>query len=132
MPKTLKSAQHEQCTIKHVHPEETSEQKETGSDQEQENVEQDVTLSPPQAFPSMFMPYIEGPKMDWTVNDNLYNRFLKWKLKCGNILECELTMLADRKMQESYYLVRRFRDRPICILVPAPRRIVLGCHLDQI
>ena len=21
-------------------------------------------------------------KMDWTVNDNLYNRFLKWRLKC--------------------------------------------------
>ena len=27
--------------------------------------------------------------MDWAVNDNLYNRFLKWKLKCENILECE-------------------------------------------
>ena len=34
----------------------------------------------------MFMPYIEGPKMDWTVNDNLYHKFLKWKLKCENIL----------------------------------------------
>ena len=22
-----------------------------------------------QVIPSMFMPYIEGPKMDWTVND---------------------------------------------------------------
>ena len=30
----------------------------------------------------MFMPYIEGPKMDWTVNDGLYHRFLKGKLKC--------------------------------------------------
>ena len=28
------------------------------------------------------MPYIEGPCMDWTVNDNLYHRFLKWHLKC--------------------------------------------------
>ena len=25
-----------------------------------------------QHVPSMFMPYIEGPKMDWTVNDVLY------------------------------------------------------------
>ena len=25
----------------------------------------------------MYMPYIEGPCMDWTVNDNLYHRFLK-------------------------------------------------------
>ena len=38
----------------------------------------------------MYMPYIEGPCMDWTVNDNLYHRFLKWHLKYENILECEL------------------------------------------
>ena len=44
------------------------------------------------------MPYIEGPKMDWTVNDGLYHRFLKWKLKCENILDCELVMLPDSKM----------------------------------
>ena len=95
MPKATKSAQHEQCIIEHVLPEDTSDQEETSSDQEQEDVEQEVTLSPPQAFPSMCMPYIEGPKMDWTVNDNLYNRFLKWKLKCENILECELVVLAE-------------------------------------
>ena len=29
-------------------------------------------------------------------------------------------------MQESYSLVRRFWNRPTCILVLAPRRIVLG------
>ena len=45
----------------------------------------------------MFMPYIEGPKMDWTVNDNLYNRFMKWKLKCENTLECEPAMLAETR-----------------------------------
>ena len=63
MPKGTNSVQHEQCIIEHVLPEETSDQEETSSDQEQE-VKQEVTLSPPQAFPSMFMPYIEGPK--WT------------------------------------------------------------------
>ena len=31
--------------------------------------------------------------MDWMVNNALYHRFLKWKLKCKNILECELTAL---------------------------------------
>ena len=45
----------------------------------------------------MFMPYIEGPKMDWTVNDGLYHRFLKWHLKCENILECELAMLPEKR-----------------------------------
>ena len=39
-----------------------------------------------QVIPNMFIPYIEGPKMDWTVNDALYHRFLKWQLKCENIL----------------------------------------------
>ena len=46
---------------------------------------------------NMYMPYIEGPVMDWTVNDGLYNRFLKWKLKCENILECELAILPGAR-----------------------------------
>ena len=32
--------------------------------------------------------------MDWTVNDSLYHRFLKWKIKCENLLDCELAMLS--------------------------------------
>ena len=35
--------------------------------------------------------------MDWTVNDGLFHRFSKWRLKCENILECELAMLAERR-----------------------------------
>ena len=35
--------------------------------------------------------------MDWTVNDGLYHRFLKWHLKCENILECELSMLPEKR-----------------------------------
>ena len=35
--------------------------------------------------------------MDWTVNDGLYHRFLKWHLKCENILEFELVMLSERR-----------------------------------
>ena len=33
--------------------------------------------------------------MGWTVNDGLYHRFLKWRLKCKNILECELAALPE-------------------------------------
>ena len=33
--------------------------------------------------------------MDWMVNDNLYHRFLKWHLKCKNILKCELVALPE-------------------------------------
>ena len=45
----------------------------------------------------MYMPYIDGPHMDWTVNNNLYYRFLKWCLKCENILECKLVALPEHQ-----------------------------------
>ena len=45
----------------------------------------------------MSMPYIEGPKTDCTVDDVMYHRFLKWHLKCENILGCELEMLSERR-----------------------------------
>ena len=73
---------------------EASIQEDSSSDQE---IDPDVTFNPPQAFPSMFMPYIEGPKMDWTVNDGLYSRCLKWRLKWGNILEYKLAMLVEKR-----------------------------------
>ena len=33
--------------------------------------------------------------MHWMVNDALYHIFFKWKLKCKNILECELAALLE-------------------------------------
>ena len=69
----------------------------SSSDQEQDI---EVTLNPPrwpQLMSSMFMPYIEVPKTDWTVNDGLYHRFLKWHLKYENFLECELAALLERQ-----------------------------------
>ena len=82
MPKATKSAQCEKHTIENVVLlEEVSEQEETNSDQEQEDVDLEVFFQPQpsstQVMPSMYMPYIEGPTMEWTVNDGLYNRFLK-------------------------------------------------------
>ena len=35
--------------------------------------------------------------MEWTVNDSLYLRILKWKMKCENNLDCELAMLPESK-----------------------------------
>ena len=49
----------------------------------------------PQPAAGIYMPHRDGPHMDWTVNDNLYHRFLKCCLKCENILECELTALPE-------------------------------------
>ena len=38
---------------------------------------------------------LKAPKMDWTVKDGLYHRFLKWCLKCENILKYELAALPE-------------------------------------
>ena len=54
----------------------------------------------PPVATGMYMPYIEGPCMDWTVNDTLYHRFLKLHLKCKNILECELAALLEHQQCE--------------------------------
>ena len=35
--------------------------------------------------------------MDWTMNDGLYNRFIKWQLKCENILDCKLVVLPEAR-----------------------------------
>ena len=57
--------------------------------------EQQASTSQAQSVQAMYMPYIEDHKLDWTVNNGLYHRFLKWKLKCENILDCNLAMLPD-------------------------------------
>ena len=35
--------------------------------------------------------------MNWTVNDGFYNRYVKWKLRCENILDCQLAMLSEAR-----------------------------------
>ena len=52
---------------------------------------------PPNQVPTMFMPYVEGPKIYWTVDDSLYHRFLKWQLKCKTILDCKLANLPTKQ-----------------------------------
>ena len=98
MPKATKSSAQVEATVS-IQDEliESSQDKLSSSDQEHDP---EVTLNPCrlQQVPSgTFMPYIEGPKMDWTVNNGWYHRFLKWHLKCENILECELAALPERQ-----------------------------------
>ena len=87
------SALHDEEAEIQNHPEES-----TSFDQESDAEVSFHTIhpqAPPQFPPTMYMPYIEGPCMDWIVNDGLYHRFLKWRLKCKNILECELAGLPE-------------------------------------
>ena len=82
MPKATKSSA--QGATQMPPPEEptpSSQENLSSSDQEPDP---EVIFQPyrqPQPVPSMFMPYIEGPQMDWTANDGLHHRFLKWYLK---------------------------------------------------
>ena len=39
--------------------------------------------------------YIDGPKMDWSMDDGLYSRFQDWKLECELILDGELAEIAE-------------------------------------
>ena len=95
MPKSNKTSSHK---MEHnPSQDEASTHDESSSDQEND---QEVILKQlyvQQIVPSMFIPYIEGPNMNWTVNGGLFHRFLKWRLKCKNILQCELAMLAERR-----------------------------------
>ena len=84
LTETEEEASHEETSIH----EESEQNEEVSINQPHHNAPQPV-------YTNMYMPYIEGPKMDWTVNDALYHRFLKWKLKCENILECELATLPE-------------------------------------
>ena len=69
------------------------------SSSDQETDIQDPGLQPStsqaQFVPALYMPYIEGPKMDLIVNDGTYHRLMKAKLMCKNILDCELAMLPE-------------------------------------
>ena len=68
-------------------PPEDSDVPESQEESESSDQEPDAEISfhpslvPPthpvhQMILSMYIPYIEGPKMDWTVNDGLYHPFL--------------------------------------------------------
>ena len=96
MPKSNKASSHKMEN--NPSQDEASIYDESSSDQEND---QEVIVNHSsyvqQAVPNMFMPYLEGLKMDWTVNDGLCHRFLKWRLNCENILECELAMLVERR-----------------------------------
>ena len=81
---------------KKVQEESSTQEESSSSDQEQDP---EVFFQPSQAqiVPDMFMSYIEGPKMDWTLNDGPFHRFLKMHFKCENILERELVMLPEER-----------------------------------
>ena len=99
MPKNMKKSACGNNLSQEVSEVPSSPEDTTSSDQEiDQEPDPEVLFYPSrvqQAIPNMFMPYIEGSKIDWTVNDALYHRFFNWCLKCEHILKCELTALPE-------------------------------------
>ena len=92
MPKSNKTNSHKMDSV--PNQDEANIQEDSCSEQE---IDPDAIVNQPQAFSSMFMPYIEGTKMDWTMNDGLYSRFLKWNLKCKKYLSVSLQCLLRKE-----------------------------------
>ena len=96
MPKAAKKSSWEQSPPPSEEHESIDDQAEISDQDQDPNVSFHPAVPSPNV-PTMFMPYIEGPKMNWTVDDRLYHRFLKWHLKCKTILDCELANLPNKQ-----------------------------------
>ena len=78
MPRTTKNSAHGNNNLSQDETEVPSSQEDVLSSNQEPDPK--VSFHPSRAqqvIPNMFMPYIEGPKIYWTVNDALYHRFLK-------------------------------------------------------
>ena len=106
MPKATKKSSREQSPPPSEDHESVDTAEASGSDQDQDLDVSFHPVVPPNSVPTMFMPYIEGPKMNWMVDDGLYHRFLKWHLKCKTVLDCKLSNLPAKKMPKSHSMVR--------------------------
>ena len=53
--------------------------------------------------------YIEGPHMDWAINDGHYNWFKIWKIWCGFIIRAELETPSETHKNKT--LLCWFRDK---------------------
>ena len=76
MPKAMKKSAREQSPLPSEDHNSTDSAAASDSDHDPDP---DVSFHPavsPNQVHTMFMPYIEGPKMNWTVDDGLYHRFL--------------------------------------------------------
>ena len=40
-------------------------------------------------------PYIQGPMMDWSMNDDLYSCFQTWQIACNLIFDSEFCDLPE-------------------------------------
>ena len=81
MPHAVRMTKHPSTSVL-TETEEEASHDET-STHEESKPEQEVSINyphpnaPQPVYTNMYMPYNEGPKMNWMVKDALYHRFLK-------------------------------------------------------
>ena len=82
MPKATRKSKHAENTNENELQADSNLSHESSSDDEVvlQSPQFKSSKSQVQVMQQMYMPYIEGPKMNWTLNDNLYHRFFKWKI----------------------------------------------------
>ena len=102
MPTATQKSACKKQNLLHEESEVPSSSEEAASSYQEIDLEPDseVSLHPSRAqhtIPNMFTSYIEGLMMDFTVNDALYHKYLKWNLKCENMLKCELVKLPEHQ-----------------------------------
>ena len=122
MPKAIRNSAHRNSYLSQADEMVPNSQEEFSSSEQEPDPEVSFQqVRPPQPFQSMFMPYIEGPKMDCTVNDGLYYRFLKWCLKCENIFECKLAALSEQQQCKKVIAWSRYfgMDQYVSCCLPA-------------
>ena len=49
--------------------------------------------------------YIDGPKMDWSMDDGLYSCFQDWKMECELILDGELAEIVEPPESQHTHLM---------------------------
>ena len=84
MPKALKKSVREQSPPPSDDHNSTDSVETSDSDHNQDPEVSFCPVAPPNQVPAMYMPYIEGSKMNWMVDDGLYHRFLKLAVEVRN------------------------------------------------
>ena len=126
MPGTNKPTKASSGAAEKIQDESSTHETSSSSDQEQDP-EVFIQPSKAQLLPNMFMPYIEGPKMDWMVNHGLYHISYvasSNQMKSGLDLTClqasstEISTLMNGTMQ--------YRPRMLWLSTPQQQRSFTG------
>ena len=72
-------------------------------------------------------PFIQGPSMDWTMDDGLYSHFQTWKISCNLIMDSELCELLEvRKINTLLCWSRDFGIKKLKSWQKEPSQLMLN------